>query len=75
MRELQVTLPEVAILAGSRAILGVGLGLLLADRLPVTQRQAVCWTLFLVGAVLTVPIALEVFGKLGAPLIQEESGQ
>ena len=41
MRELQLTLPELAMVAGTRAILGAGLGLLLADRLPEGQRKAV----------------------------------
>ena len=63
MRELQLTLPELAMVAGTRAILGAGLGLLLADRLPEGQRKAVGWTLFLIGAVITLPLALEVLGK------------
>lgn len=63
MREFQLTLPEIAIVAGTRAILGAGLGLLLADRLPDGQREAVGWTLFLIGVVITVPLALEALGK------------
>jgi hypothetical protein len=64
MREAQLTFPEIALIAGTRAALGAGLGLLLADRLPDGQRKAVGWTLLLIGAATTVPIALEVFGKL-----------
>lgn len=64
MRELQLNLPELAIVAGTRAILGAGLGLLLADRLPDGQRKAVGWTLFLMGVVITVPLALEAWGKV-----------
>ena len=63
MREARVTLPELALIAGTRAALGVGLGLLLADRLPQAQRKAVGWTLFLVGALTTIPLAFEVLGK------------
>jgi hypothetical protein len=62
MRETHVTFPELALIAGTRAMLGAGLGLLLADRLPDSQRKAVGWTLLLVGAISTVPLALEVFG-------------
>jgi hypothetical protein len=62
MRETRITLPELVLVAGTRAALGAGLGLLLADRLPADQRRAVGWTLFLVGALSTVPLALEVFG-------------
>ncbi len=66
MREVQVSLPELALLAGTRAALGAGLGLLLADRLPEGQRKAVGWTLLLVGVVTTVPLAFEVLGKVRA---------
>src|SRR5436309_12079437 len=69
MRETRITLPELVLIAGTRAALGAGLGLLLADRLAADQRRAVGWTLFLVGALTTVPLALEVFGghRLSAP--------
>ena len=50
MREVQVTLPELGLLVGTRAALGARLGLLLADCLPESQRKAVGWTLLLVGA-------------------------
>jgi hypothetical protein len=67
MREVQVTLPELGLLVGTRAALGAGLGLLLADCLPESQRKAVGWTLLLVGAFTTVPLAFEVLGKVRAP--------
>ncbi len=63
MRETHVTLPEIALIAGTRAMLGAGLGLLLADRLPEASRKAVGWTLVAVGVVTTIPLALEVFGS------------
>jgi hypothetical protein len=66
MREVQVTLPQLALLVGTRAALGAGLGLLLADCLPGSQRRAVGWTLLLVGAVTTVPLVFEVIGKVRA---------
>jgi hypothetical protein len=62
MRETRITLPELILVAGTRATLGAGLGLFLADRLTVDQRRAVGWTLFLVGALSTIPLAFEVFG-------------
>ena len=63
MRETRLTLPELALIAGTRGMLGAGIGLLLADRLSAPQRKAVGWTLVLVGAVTTVPLALEVLGR------------
>jgi uncharacterized membrane protein YfcA len=68
MREAQVTLPELAMIAGTRAVLGAGLGLLLADRLPDAQRKAVGWTLLLIGVVITVPLAVEVLGKVSGSI-------
>jgi hypothetical protein len=62
MRETRITLPELALIGGTRAALGAGLGLLLAHRLSEDQRRAVGWTLFLVGAISTVPLAMEVLG-------------
>lgn len=62
MKRSELTLLELGLIAGTRAMLGAGVALLLADRLGEDQRKAVGWTLFLVGAVGTVPLAIEVFG-------------
>jgi hypothetical protein len=64
MREIQVTVPELALLVGTRAALGAGLGLLLAGRLTGNVRRAVGLTLLIVGAVTTVPLAFELIGKV-----------
>ena len=66
MLQVQGTLPELALLVGTRAVLGAGLGILLANYLPETQRKAVGWTLLLVGAVTTVPLACEMLGRVRA---------
>src|SRR5437773_8329807 len=63
MRETRITLPELVLVAGTRAALGAGLGLLLADRFSQDQRKAVGWTLLLVGVLSTVPLAFEILGK------------
>lgn len=63
MKTVTLTLPEIALLAGTRGALGAGVALLLADRLNLEQRQAVGWTLCAVGLLTTIPLALEVFGK------------
>ena len=44
-------------------VLIVGVGLLLAPRFSDEARRAVGWTLALVGAVTTVPLAFEVLGR------------
>ena len=63
MKETRLTMPELALIAGTRAALGAGVALLLGDLLPKEKRKAVGWTLFLVGAVTTVPLLVEVLGK------------
>jgi hypothetical protein len=63
MRETTLTLPELGLIAGTRAALGAGIGLLLADRLDDDTRRAVGWTLVLVGVASTIPLAIEVLGK------------
>ena len=65
MKEHKVTLPELALVAGTRAIGGLGLGLLLAGKLTDAQRRAAGWALLLVGAVSTIPLAFEVLGNHG----------
>jgi hypothetical protein len=62
MRQTQITLPELALVGGTRAALGAGVGLLLADRLSTEQRRAVGWTLCIVGLLTTIPLAFEVLG-------------
>ena len=63
MKTVTLTLPEIGLLAGTRAALGAGVGLLLSERLSREQRQAVGWTLLVIGLITTIPLAFEVFGK------------
>ena len=62
MKTTRVTVPELMLVAGTRAILGAGVGLLLSSRLSDDQRKAAGWALFTVGALTTVPLACQVFG-------------
>lgn len=71
MRQAHLTLPELALIAGTRAALGAGLGLLLADRLPDDRRRAIGWTLLGVGVLSTIPLAIEVLGSLQPPTYEE----
>jgi len=63
MKETTLKIPELALIASTRAMLGAGIALLLADRLDKEQRKAVGWTLFLVGALTTVPLGMLAFSK------------
>jgi hypothetical protein len=61
MREHSVTLPELALIAGTRGMFGLGLGLLISERLGSHQRRSVGWTLLIAGALSTIPLALQLF--------------
>ncbi len=61
-RLTQVSFPELAMIAVTRAFLGGGVALLLSERLESNKRKAVGWTLLTVGALSTIPLAFEVFG-------------
>ena len=63
MKETCIAIPELALIAGTRAALGAGIALILGETLTKEQKKAVGWTLFLVGVVTTVPLLADVFGK------------
>ena len=63
MKETTLTMPELAMIGGTRVALGAGIGFLLADKLSNEQRRAAGIVLLLVGAISTIPLVLEVLGK------------
>jgi hypothetical protein len=63
------TIPEIMLVAGTRVALGVGVGLLLSDRLNKDQRKAAGWALLAVGVVTTIPIIKGVLAKPPAAAI------
>jgi hypothetical protein len=62
-KERKLTIPEIALIGGTRAALGIGVGLLLADKLKGKPRKAAGLTLLLAGAVSTIPIVRNVIAK------------
>jgi hypothetical protein len=63
MSEVQLTRPELGFIVMTRAMLGAGIALLLAERLNPAQRKAVGITLALVGILTTIPAFWAAFGK------------
>lgn len=63
MKQVSLTIPEIGLIAGTRAAGAAGLALLLSNRMNPEQRRAVGWTLFAVGLITTVPLLAEVLGK------------
>jgi hypothetical protein len=70
MIEPKLTIADIILIAGTRVVLGAGLGLLLAGRLNDDQRKAAGLALALVGGLTTIPLALGVFGRTGAAEIK-----
>lgn len=63
MKKAELTLPDIALIAGTRGVLGAGIALLLADKLNEDQRKAAGWAMFLIGAISTIPLVINVFCK------------
>ncbi len=63
MKTTEITLPELALIAGTRGMIGAGAALLISSKLNSDQRKAVGWTLFVIGLISTVPLAINVFSK------------
>jgi hypothetical protein len=59
VKKHEVTVPQIGLLAATRAMLGAGIALLLSEKLTVEQRRAIGWTLVAVGALTTIPLALQ----------------
>ena len=62
MRTRTLTIPEIMLIAGTRAALGAGVGLLLADRLSDRARRGAGRTLVAIGALSTIPILVGLLG-------------
>jgi hypothetical protein len=67
MKQLKVSVPELAFIAATRGILGAGIGLLLAERLRKGRRHALGWTLAAVGALSTIPAAAAIRRRTRRP--------
>jgi hypothetical protein len=63
MQERKLTIAEIILIAGTRVVLGAGIGLLLSSKLNNDQRKAAGLALAIVGGLTTIPLALGVVGK------------
>jgi hypothetical protein len=63
MIETKLTIADIILIAGTRVVLGAGIGLLISTRLNNDQRKAAGLALTLVGGLTTIPLALGVIGR------------
>jgi hypothetical protein len=60
---MKVTGPELALIAGTRGMLGAGIGLLAAGRLSDDHRRVVGRLLLVIGVISTIPLAMQLFSR------------
>jgi len=60
MRTFEIPRPLLGAIVATRALLGIGIGLLISELLPRNVRKSVGWTLFGIGAASTIPIVMKV---------------
>ena len=63
MIKSNLTLGQLAVIAGTRGMLGVGLGLLLADKLAPERRKGIGAVLVAAGVFSTLPLAIMVASR------------
>jgi hypothetical protein len=63
MQRKPLSISELAIIAGTRAALGAGVGLLVADKLSDERRRGIGWALVGVGIISTIPIVSELSSR------------
>ena len=63
MQQRGLTIPELILIAGTRVALGVGVGLLVGDKLQRDVRKGAGWALLGVGVVTTIPLVMGVLSK------------
>ena len=61
MDTFELTPPLLAFIVATRAALGLGIGLLIADRIPIGERRTAGLTLVALGVATTIPAAVSVF--------------
>lgn len=70
MVETKLTIADIILIAGTRVVLGAGIGLLFSTRLNNDQRKAAGLALALVGGLTTIPLALGVIGRKRSSLAE-----
>jgi hypothetical protein len=60
VKETRLAVPYVGLIAGTRVALGIGIGLLVSERLGERARRGAAWGLLAVGGLSTIPLALKV---------------
>jgi len=63
MRETRISIPELGLIGLTRAALGIGIGMLLSERIGGQARRGAGWALVVAGALSTIPLVVDVLRK------------
>jgi len=61
MSDKRLTAPDLILLVGTRGALGIGIGLLISEKLSSDSRKGAGVALLAMGALSTIPIAMKMF--------------
>jgi hypothetical protein len=64
VKRVELPVPEIGILAVTRAMLGAGIGLMVAEKLSERQRRVIGRTLFLIGVLSTIPLVKDIARRM-----------
>ena len=64
VKRVELPVPEIGILAVTRAMLGAGVGLMVAEKLSERQRKVIGRTLFLIGVLSTIPLVKDIARRM-----------
>jgi hypothetical protein len=64
VKRVELPVPEIGILAVTRAMLGAGVGLMVAEKLSERQRRVIGRTLFLIGVFSTIPLVKDIARRM-----------
>ena len=64
VKRVELPVPEIGMLAVTRAMLGAGVGLMVAEKLSERQRKVIGRTLFLIGVLSTIPLVKDIARRM-----------
>jgi hypothetical protein len=64
VKRVELPVPEIGILAVTRAMLGAGVGLMVAEKLSERHRRVIGRTLFLIGVLSTIPLVKDIARRM-----------